>query len=243
MSDIFLNIHSSDRNTSGYPDSNVFNLNLSTSYSGIKKIELQSAIIPNTWYNINSYNNKLIFNEGALDITATLTNGSYNIIQLTAEIASKMTTASGVLVYTCTASGITQKVTITTTSNYILKFSNAGCCNKVIGFASVDTSNALTHTSDYAYDLNPIKSIYLDVVQFPHQVKNSVGDSHSFIIPIVSTSGYLTIFQNGSNFNQYTPSNPLDYLSAVTCTLKDQNNRLVDLNNAEWECVVKLGMQ
>ena len=75
-----LSINSEDR-TSG--TSSNFNINMTKTFNmqDICKIELYTASIPITFYNISSTLNNLTFilNEGGSDIPITLIAGNYNV--------------------------------------------------------------------------------------------------------------------------------------------------------------------
>lgn len=240
----YLLVRSADK-PSQYTNSNVFSINLTKTFQNIKRIELLSASIPATYYNITNANNIIVFNEPGgtgLDITATLTNGAYNAVQLTAHIASVMTTAStGAVVYTSTSSTISQHFTITGSANNILKFSGAGTCRDVIGFEAVDTTSALTHTGTKAYALDTITQIFIDIAEFSQTISTSstTGSSHTFVIPVNGTTGYTILYGDAGIYGIFQPYETLKYISTITMSLKDQTGKLLELNGAEWECLLK----
>ncbi len=77
-----LNVCSSDRNTTIYPNDNSFRVALSAPLYSIVRAKLVSAEIPNTEYSVSTSNNKLYFYDsnvggGTVVLIATVTPGSY----------------------------------------------------------------------------------------------------------------------------------------------------------------------
>jgi len=92
--DILITIRSRDLVSTAIDDNNNagrFNLfeNITAEDDEILSVELVSATIPNSFYNLsnNNTNNKIKFKEGVNDyVELTIPSGSYNILELSAEI-------------------------------------------------------------------------------------------------------------------------------------------------------------
>jgi len=83
------------------------------------KVILQSAQIPYTFYNTNENNNYIDWEEnGVLKTPLQIAVGNYNILELINEIKTDMNTNSsfGASTYDITYSGITNKITFTSTN-------------------------------------------------------------------------------------------------------------------------------
>src|SRR4051812_46522188 len=78
------------------------NLDLPKLKSRFDTVTLSSVCVPNGWYNINSENNIITFNEGGSNLQATLPIGFYSASTITTAIETAMNSASTLpQTYTC----------------------------------------------------------------------------------------------------------------------------------------------
>jgi hypothetical protein len=104
---------------------------------------------------VNSRNCKIDFSEGGAQLTATLAFGSYSPSALCADIAAKMTAASGAQTYTTSFDSITRKFTIVqggTTFSLLFGSGTNGyiSASGLLGYDVNDYTCAVTYTSAYA---------------------------------------------------------------------------------------------
>src|SRR5688572_29079910 len=81
-----LILDSRDRLNPTVSNTNDCRLFVKPAVSGFTKVELLSFSLPLTQYNVDNTNNQVYFNVGGSDYTATITEGSYNVCTLTAEL-------------------------------------------------------------------------------------------------------------------------------------------------------------
>src|SRR4051794_41131389 len=93
-----------------------FTINFNKTFYNIDKLRLEYFQCPLTIYNINNNNNIVTFKESGVTKQATLTNGNYTGSQLADQLASKLTTASGVSTFTVTYDSKTWKLTLVSTN-------------------------------------------------------------------------------------------------------------------------------
>jgi hypothetical protein len=108
---------------------------------------------------IDSSNNKLDFKKTSAgsELTATLTAGTYTPAQLISHVATQMTTAASGPTITGSYSSVTKKFSITSdgagTTTLLPLFATGSnqdfSAHKILGFDDVDSSAALTQTSNY----------------------------------------------------------------------------------------------
>ena len=196
--------------------------------SGIWKF--LSFNMTNNLFNVNDTNNKIYFDEGGTDRTATLTNGFYDINDLKTELTTALNNeASGT--FTVTVDSNTRKFTFTNTGNFGFTFqtntSNTG--RKLIGMNATDDSQALSHTSDIPIDLNKYKNLFIRICQDDNN--NVFGSSYfnsSLIINGSGSFGDLYTFISDDNYNQYVKFRNTKKLAL---TFHDINNNTIDLNS------------
>ena len=144
----FLIIDSRERNSISTTESNSYRIKLDKPLKNVEEIELKSAEIPITKYNINDSNNSFTFNLGTSSYDITLPNGIYDVIDIESELG-------GLISDTLTADGITNNFLIdydTVQSKFV--FTNEILSepnytdNLIVWFpGSVDTINGATLTN------------------------------------------------------------------------------------------------
>jgi hypothetical protein len=103
-----------------YGSSNAFTISWNEDIA-LDAIGLLSVIMPNTFYNINDFNNTLSVTEGSNTVSIVVSNGVYNIASLLSTLATTLTnnpTLTGT--FTCTLDSITQKVVISSIVAFII---------------------------------------------------------------------------------------------------------------------------
>lgn len=118
----------------------------------VRSVTFKSLTIPFSWYPIDSTNNTLVFNEGAGDLTATIsTPASWTGSDIASAIKTAMDAAGGTYTVTYNASSqSTYKFTISSASNFTLKFATSNnTLYRILGFNNVDT---YTGTNSYTGD-------------------------------------------------------------------------------------------
>jgi hypothetical protein len=242
--DQLLIIDSADRNI-GSNSSTDFSITLPTLiYGPIKSIEILDICVPHTWYNINSTNNKLRFiGNDATERTVTIPVGNYSLSVLLTSIGTELTNAdTGVNTYTATVSTLTEKITITASTNtFSLLFANVlSTLHSVIGYTSTSLSGNTSYTATGIYNLNTINRLC---------IKTSIPTKGQYILNNVYEPLLLVSWCVSSDFgfnDSYFPHYKLSQLinpittSLLTIQLTDQNNNIIDLNGQNISLNIKL---
>lgn len=216
-------------------DSNQFSITLPAPYNNVRAIELLSAYIPNTVYNINSSNNTIIFNEGGSNLTATLTVGAYSIYDLITELETQLD-AAGANTYTVTYNVKTFRLTITSTANYTIINSPL---LYTIGFEPKLVAG-LSFTANYAVRLQIPKSYMIQIQELSNDFARSTASNvyANFIITSqINTSDIDYHFQK-THYNVFENSN-LKTLTRLSISLFDDTGALLDLNGSDWSFQLK----
>ena len=192
--------------------------------------------IPVTWYNVKTgVNDTILFNEGAGNLTATLTQGNYSISDLVTEIKTALDTA-GLDTYTVTYSSISMKITISSTGSFSLLF-NTGSSEiyKLIGFENIDTSSASSHVGSNVIDLALVKRIQIIIPELGVIGRSTdTNVEYTFLIDVDENRGNLVHFNDQGNFNQFQFGS-YKTLSQLHVILRDQDNNILDLNGGDWK--------
>lgn len=150
--------------------------------------ELSYFSMPNTWYNITSYNNTFLFDGGTITIPA----GSYDLNQLLAQVQSLLTGS------TIAYNDVLNLVNITFAGAHTLDFS-VSPAYLLLGFLPQAYSSATSFTSS-----NPPK-IYTSILFIKTNLGSNMvsekGNHSTFIVPVNVNKGELLQFYNRSQFS------------------------------------------
>mgnify|MGYP005867437537 CR=1 FL=1 len=216
-----------------------FKLDMRNSYK-VKNVKLLHCRIPVTWHNIDSYNNTILFNEGGSNLTATLTQGSYNISDLQTEIETQMDSA-GADIYTVTYDKKTMKITISSTGTFSLLFGTSSSeIYEILGFDNIDTSTASSQTGNNVIDLIRVKNILIKIPELGIFGRSTNDDDkYTFIIPVNQNRSEFIRFNDNDNFNQIKILDDR-LITELTIIVKDERNRALELNSSEICLILEL---
>ena len=252
--DIFITIRSRDLISTAVGDNNNsgrFNLfeDIIADEDEILGVELVSATIPNSFYNLsnNNSNNTITFKEGANAYTTlTIPSGSYDILELSDKLKelleAQSTTFGNSYTYTFSYDKINNLLTITNSGNdAIFDFTTNTTCRRFLGFtSSIQTINSADGiTSDRAVDITDTRnSIY---IRLPNLSNSKVIESNSGKYSNVVAQIPVELSRN--NFFTYDPPtkfvcelvqkqiNSID----INITYQEETNP-VNFERADWEC-------
>ena len=254
--DVFITIRSRDlisTSVSDFNNSGRFNLfeNIVAREDEMLAVELVSATIPNSFYNLsnNNQNNTISFKEtnDASYKILTIPSGSYDILELSTEIKTLLeANSTNGITYTFTYNEITNQITITNSNINIITdfdFTTATTCRRFLGFtSSIKTINSLAGiTSDRTVDVSDTRNSIF--IRLPNLSNNKIIES--------STGKYsnciaqVPVELSRNTFFTYSPPRPfIMELSQkqinsidILITYQEQENA-VNFERADWECNV-----
>ncbi len=196
---------------------------------------LTSVQIPVSYYNVNSNNNSIIFNEGGADLTATITPGVYDTSSLPAAIKTAMDAKSGSS-YTVTYSSITSKLTIAITAGtYTIKGdSKLNTSTYIMGFSTSQTA-AASLVGNNIVNLRYTATIYIEVNKYALVSPTKYGSvvpTATFAIPITVDSLDTQVYDAKTSIPQYIYVSPMT--KNLTVNLYSDSSNALDLNGANW---------
>jgi hypothetical protein len=145
-------------------------------------------------------NDKLDFNEGSGELTATISAGTYLPVALATEIETQLN-ATGALLYIVTYDSDEEKFTITAEEDIDILWRTgtnaASTVGKALGFdIANDDEDSSTFTSDYPYEID-----YYDDLQTITATNFSAGDIISIYLKNPLTSLTITVEDGTDNIN------------------------------------------
>lgn len=239
-----LSIRAVDRDPIRFTDTDSNFLVRVTKIPKVTRIQIQNAMIPLTFYNINTSNNTINFNDGIARV-ATLVPGTYTAQQLAANMKIVMDAIS-TLVYTITINTITQRITISSTANFSLDFTSLiSSLSKMLGFTQSLFSGANSYTGSKNLNVNRIYSqINIsseNVSRHNEQVVSSNLQDSSLICRINNSiykpSEYL-YFSNDDNSGSKMFNSSIGSIEHIDIKLKDLDGNYFDFNGVNDGIVV-----
>lgn len=208
-------------------------------------LSVQSCVIPYSFYNIDSTNNALFYQEiivdgngaqtGTTNTQIYIASGNYNAIQLASYLTANLPRT------TVSYSIITGKFTfINSTNNFIIKSQYSNCLD-LIGCSSNDLYNTSALKKLVSYtpaNLSPRQCICVSSNLQTGNINNQLGSNRSIIcsIPITSAPFSLITYNNqSSKFNLYT-----NFLNFINLKLTDQSGVSLNLNGQYFSITLQL---
>ena len=232
---IHLNSKNADRYISGTSDIE-FNLPLvEAPLQHTIYLSVQHAVIPYSFYNIDSNNNYLkyiVYDSIPSIYNIYIETGNYNPYQLISVLQNSM---QG---FTITYNSIKNKFTFTH-NLYEFKFIETSNCLRLIGFETAILSINKTATSINSINLQSHHCVCIQSNLLTGSI-NSANKYESNIIcsiPVDKPPFSMITFINHNNLKYNLFNN---VISTMRLRLTDQNNNLIDLNGCNWSCTIQL---
>lgn len=176
--------------------------------------ELSFFSMPNTWYNVTSYNNTFLLDAATITIPA----GCYDLNQLLAEVLSLLPAGT-----TIAYNDVLNAVNITFLAAHTLDFTVSNSYI-LLGYLPQAYGAALSFTST-----NPPKiytTILLVKTNLGSNMVSDKGYHSSFIVPVNVNKGELLQFYNRSQFSIRPKVNNKD-IKTIDIVLMDEHEQLL----------------
>jgi hypothetical protein len=248
-----IQIHLNSKYATSYNDNTLSDCNFSLPIIEIPSqhsilLSVQHAVIPYSFYNINSKNNVLTIQEIVVDSngnqTSTITNtlyisvGNYNAYQLASYLGGFFPSNRMSVSY----DGIKNKFTFTN-STYNFKFLTAySTCQELLGLSTNDlynTSALKSLTSKNLINLSPTRCICLATNLQTGCINNNLQNEQNILCSIpVNTQPYSIIdYKNTNDFKVNLHNN---FFNSISIKLVDDCGNLVDLNQQYFSLTLQL---
>ena len=243
MSSEVLEIYINSRNASQYYDGMISNALYILPHIEILQDEkayvcIKSAVIPYSFYNINSTNNILNYILNGVSLSITLVKGNYNINTLKAHLIELLGTNWSIAYITKT-----NKLEFTHTL-YEFSFLASSTCFELIGFIDNITYTSIDSflSSNISINLFTIKNIYICSDNFILNNIDASNHNKSNIICSVPVNGSMNsiLFYNDKTKHLV---HKLNNLTNFKLTLTDEDGALIDLNNVNYSITMEITIE
>lgn len=186
-------------------------------------LSITHAEIPNSFYTINSTNNKLIINSS----TYTITPGNYNALTFQSAITSFLSTLSITLAYNL----VTNKYTFTSATSFTIQATST--CKQFLGMGSTALSGT-SITSPFVCNFLPIPRLLIRSQAFSTSNYNGSDGSTDLLLSVQNSSapGSIILWNNYSQL-KYDITH-VDNINIVDLMVTDDYGNLIDFNNCNW---------
>lgn len=208
-----------------------------------------AAGTPQGMYVVSTSNDKIDFDEGGSELTATVASGTYTGTALATAIAAALNAAIGIaLTYTCTYSAATNKFTIGAGSNFTIRWNTgthkATDISTLCGYSDdADDTGADSYVSDSAGAGTAMKHVFTwaDSISefFTFAVERpgtilEVPSAMPFKLNLKVSNGILkgTISLRGNTLTFSSATNTATQMDALT--YQDRGNRIKFSHGALW---------
>ena len=196
------------------------------------QISIHSAQIPLSYYNLNQYNNTLVYQFGTGTVqTAVFTEGNYTANSFIAEMKIKIPTIS-VLFNSTNGKFIFAK------SSQFTFYASGSTCFPIMGFDSNVTGTNITakYPANFA-GITRIKIASSELNTFALDSYTGGYSSNLAIIPINNSSYGILLYENNSG---YKPILRNKSLNGFDIQLLDDNNNVINFNNIDWYITLQM---
>lgn len=205
-------------------------------------VEMPYAVLCNSNYIVNEYNNTLIVTWGGITHTYTLSQGNYIASTFITHLYTFLPQASG---WTITANSVTNVFTFTYTGGSF-SFSGNSTCDYILGYTGTQSSTGsgpYTLTMPRCFNFLPIPRyvIHCNILNDGIVLGTNGTMGSSDILATIPNNAKLNgqiIYENvGTEFVVKTQNWPL-----LTITITDDNNRLINFNGISSYFVLKFNI-
>lgn len=202
-------------------------------------VQMPYAVMCNSNYIVNEYNNTLVITWGGTTNTYTLPQGNYSSTTFITMLYTFLPSASG---WTITANTITNLFTFSLSSGNFT-FRGTSTCDYIIGFSGDIASVGNTLTMPRCYNFLPIPryvihcNILNDGIILGTNSLIAGSDILATIPNVARPNGQIIYETNATEFLVKNWSFPL-----ITISITDDNNRLINFNGISSYFVLKFNI-
>lgn len=233
-------INSAFRLTPTTSTSGNFRYSINKNIPGVTALVLKYIQIPFTFYTINSVNNRLTFNGGA--VTATIPVGNYTAQTITSALTTAINTAFGDTATTVLYNDLSFKLTITRGTPFIVdsvRDRPLSTAASSLGFY-VSSVNSVTATGDSAINISGPNYININSNFLMRPARNQVSVANGiggyngtlFTVPNMVAPGEFMYFETDYKI-EYGYKYDIKTTDIIDITVRDEFNNILDLNGVD----------
>ena len=246
-----IQINSHDR-LSGTPSDFTVNLGVDHSISEVRGVLVKSIQLVNSFYNIDTYNNRWYYKQGAVENFIDIPRGQYNVIALLDAIVAEFLTNG--ITATAVDDPLTHVMEFTfSPAIFVYKNRDPGLTpaknpiHRVIGLRTDSVGPLLGKKMDASHDLSGVKTVYVmsNTLAGGSCVSSRDGGRKLALLDtvpvIVAYGGVIHTFDTHGLADSHAYDRILsNNLSSVDIQLRDSENNLLNTNGLDVAIVLKI---
>lgn len=194
-------------------------------------IALIDAVIPYSFYNINSTNDALNYTLNSIEYSLSISNANYNVNTLITYLQSQLQPG-----FTITYDSATNKLTFNH-STYEFSLLSSSTCFELIGFPENETvsSTSQTLTSTNGINFFTVRNVQISSSNFIMNNINSATPNKASIItsiPVNVNMGSIINYKNDNNISSLI--HEITNINNLHIQILDQDGDLLNLNGVHW---------
>ena len=207
----------------------------------VRDVNVVSASVPNTIYNITADNNTIYWYAGSDPLSATIAPGAYSITALTAALVTAMIAADP-NEYSVSYNYTTMKISIECDVPILLTCSSTNnAIWDVIGFLYIDRTPAVSHTADDVVSLDFPAYLMVGISELASARAVLTSDYRAdFSIPLTVNSQYLKLYSHKASYDNESEYSAGVTLSRFSICLRNADGEAIDLNRGEWSMLLHI---
>jgi len=230
---------SSDKFTDG--NNNRPEFRLTHQIQKVRKIKVANAVVPVSYYNVNSNNNTLVWEEiaGGGEITSTLTPGNYTSTTFATEVKTQLDAdTNNAATYTVSVSAASNKMTISAGANFTISVASS---SKLTGFSSASGA-ATSHIGADVVNLSGPNQLYLRSniatrIDTSAVIKNDKIFNNVLAIVPINVNTFDVVYKS-FDYTQYFDAD-ID-IQDVEFYFTDDDDIEIDFNGAPFSLSIQL---
>jgi len=201
--------------------------------------EITDIALSNNFRTIDTYNNKIYYDVGGTDYTATIASGYYDSTTILAAVKTAMDADNGShgKTYTVTYSETTRYLNIAQDSGtFSLTFgtNTSNTARHVLGWSADDTTAATNQTANQSLNLSGPSSLHLSINGIS-KYRAGPGTYSTFYLTLDAATGQF-ITRNDKNEKQ--PFLIFETTEILEIKLRDVDGNIIDLNGGDIEFMI-----
>ena len=204
-------------------------------------VSLKNAVVPYSWYNVNSSNNLLFITVGVNDYTLTITPANYNVNTLAVELVKLF--ELGNMSFSVTYHSKTGKYDFKHAGEDFV-FKKESTCFELLGLTDQDHYSMAQIggkliQSNASCNLFTVRQLLLCSDNFILSNISSASLSSKNIIsciPVSGNPGSIIHYQNDALHKIHHTQN----LASLHIQIKNDINEIVNLNGVHWSCTLAI---
>lgn len=237
----YMHVNSARRPSPTTSASNPFPCKLSAPINSVVAIELLTANIPKTFYNVSAAlgNNLFYWSDGTGPYITTVPDGFYSATSLLSYLQTQLNIFSSN--YLVTVSATTGRVTISNSSfNFSLDGTRPNTILPLLGFLLPTYTGAMSYTGTIVLNLDLPYNLFVTCSQAGSSASTTgLLTGFNWAISVAEgTPGSIVSWKQGQEYQSRVTISKTNF-SALNFTLTDDNGNAINLNGGDWDMLIR----